>query len=81
MPAIPVIDETILHRAPVLAAMDETTVRAIARRVHDSKCRAGGGCGRRDSHALDSHGNTVRQMLNAMADASEAHELSDVAPF
>lgn len=53
----------------VSLVVNDRTVLAVARRLHDEKCFDGQHCHRRDGHALDSFEDVARKTLGAMTAA------------
>lgn len=61
--------------AAVTLVLNDRTVLAIARGMHDEKCSSGTACSRRDGHALDCFDAPVRKMLGAMAAAYSRQDI------
>lgn len=59
----------------VALVVNDRTVLAIARGMHDEKCSAGTGCSRRDGHSLESFEAPVRKMLGAIVAAYTAQDI------
>jgi hypothetical protein len=59
----------------VTLVVNDRSVLAIARGLHDEKCSAGTTCSRRDGHALDCFEDQVRKMLGAMTAAYTSQEI------
>lgn len=59
----------------IALTLDDASVLAVSRRLHDEKCVAGAGCSGRDRHALDSFEPTVRKTLGALVGAQAAKEI------
>ncbi|MET4144192.1 hypothetical protein [Arthrobacter sp. UYCo732] len=74
-PAKPCIPYPAGRATPLAVTVNDLSVLAIARRLHDEKCRERGICPRRDGHALDSFETAIRKTLGALVDASVAQEI------
>lgn len=59
----------------VTLVVNDRTVLAIARNMHDEKCSAGPACARRDGHAIDCFEGPVRKILGAMTAAYNAQDI------
>ncbi len=61
---------------PLAVTVNDLSVLAIARRLHDEKCLQHATCHNRDFHSLDSFEASVRKTLGALVDAHTAQEIS-----
>ncbi|MFP3461551.1 hypothetical protein R5O87_11920 [Arthrobacter globiformis] len=67
--------------APVVTVtVNDQSVLAIARRLHDGACLHGAGCELRDFHAMDIYETDVRVMLAAMVRASTQADSAEISP-
>lgn len=74
-PAKPCIPYPAGKTTPLAVTVNDLSVLAIARRLHDDKCRDRSICPRRDGHALDCFETAVRKTLGALVEAHVAQEI------
>jgi hypothetical protein len=60
---------------PLAVTVNDLSVLAVARRLHDEKCLQRESCYNRDFHSLDSFEASVRKTLGALVDAHTAQEI------
>jgi hypothetical protein len=60
---------------PLAVTVDDMSVLAVARRLHDEKCLQRENCSRRDNHSLQGFEDSVRKTLGVLVDAHAAQEI------